>query len=170
MRKKIVAFVFAAALLMAVAVGVPALVGNGPAQAKATVVTTQEKVPLDMSVFVSCARDGAGENVQLSGTLHIVSRAVDDGSGGFHVSSHSNPQGVSGVGLISGDKYQGTGVTRNNVNFKPPFPSESTYVNNFRIIGQGPGNNYLVHETIHMTVNANGEVTADVVNTSVDCK
>jgi hypothetical protein len=43
-------------------------------------------------------------------------------------------------------------------------------VNNFRIIGQGPGNNYLVHEVFHVTINANGEVTAYVDNFSIECK
>jgi len=43
-------------------------------------------------------------------------------------------------------------------------------VNNFRIIGQGPGNNFLVHETFHFTINANGNVTAFVDHFSVDCK
>jgi hypothetical protein len=43
-------------------------------------------------------------------------------------------------------------------------------VNNFRIIGQGTGNNFLVHETFHITVNADGTMTASVDNFSVDCK
>ena len=43
-------------------------------------------------------------------------------------------------------------------------------MNNFRIIGQGPGNNFLVHETFHVTINANGVVTATVDNFSVECK
>src|SRR5438128_141126 len=28
-----------------------------------------------------------------------------------------------------------------------------------RVIGPGPGNNYLVHENLHFTINANGTVT-----------
>ena len=47
---------------------------------------------------------------------------------------------------------------------------QDTFINNFRIIGQGPGNNYLVHQTVHLTVNANGVVTASVSNSSVECK
>jgi len=29
-----------------------------------------------------------------------------------------------------------------------------TFVNNFRIIGQGPGNNFLVHKTLQIKINA----------------
>jgi hypothetical protein len=43
-------------------------------------------------------------------------------------------------------------------------------VNNFRIIGQGPGNNYLVHETMHFTINADGTTTVSFDNLTVDCK
>jgi hypothetical protein len=43
-------------------------------------------------------------------------------------------------------------------------------VNNFRLIGQGSGNNLQVHQNVHITINANGTVTATVDNTSVDCK
>ena len=45
-----------------------------------------------------------------------------------------------------------------------------TFVNNFRIIGQGPGNNFLVHEVFHITINANGDVTVIHDSISVDCK
>jgi hypothetical protein len=47
---------------------------------------------------------------------------------------------------------------------------EETFVNNFRIIGQGPGNNFLVHEVFHITFNANGSITAFVDKFSVDCR
>jgi hypothetical protein len=70
-----------------------------------------------------------------------------------HISAdmHFQPQGISGVGSVSGDKYQGTGITR--FSFQADvvsFPFIETIVNNFKIIGQGPGNNFLVHENFHL--------------------
>ena len=45
-----------------------------------------------------------------------------------------------------------------------------TFVNNFKIIGQGEGqNNLLVHETFHITVNPDGTVTAFFDKASVQC-
>lgn len=126
------------------------------------------KVPTNISVFVPCAAGGAGEVVNLSGTLHLLFHTTIDASGGFHSTFLSQPQGVSGTGLTTGDKYQGTGETQSTFNGKVGF--ESTFVNNFKIIGQGPGNNFLVHENFHVTVNPNGEVTAFVDNFSVECK
>ena len=45
-----------------------------------------------------------------------------------------------------------------------------TFINNFRMIGQGPDNNLLVHQTIHVTITPTGEVTSEVENTSVECR
>jgi hypothetical protein len=120
------------------------------------------------TVFVPCAAGGAGEEVVFTGQLHILMAMTFDDAGGVHVKDHFQPQGLTGVGLITGDKYQGTGVTQDEFNAKVGV--ETTTINNFRIIGQGPGNNYLVHENTHITINADGTVTASVDNLSVDCK
>jgi len=45
---------------------------------------------------------------------------------------------------------------------------EETFIDNFRIIGEGNGNNFLIHETFHSTINADGIPTASVDNFSVD--
>ena len=105
----------------------------------------------------------------LSGDLHIVSHITRDAGGGYHLDDHYQPQGISGVGMTSGARYQATGVTRSSENCRA-LPYNYTLVNNFRIIGQGTGNNYLLHETFHLTVNANGELTASADNFGVDCK
>jgi hypothetical protein len=126
-------------------------------------------IPISLQVFVPCAMNGAGEVVFLSGNLHSLFHFTDDGADGFHVMQESNPQGVSGTGLTSGDKYQGTGVTLSHFNTSG-IPFNQTFVNNFRIIGQGNDNNFLVHQTFHITVNANGVLTALVDNFSVECR
>lgn len=136
--------------------------------AHATTFIDNVQVPIDISVFVPCAAGGVGEIVNLSGTLHMVFHTTTDASGGFHSTSLSQPQGVSGTGLTTGDKYQGTGETQSTFNGK--VGSEFTFVSNFKIIGQGPGNNFLVHENFHVTVNPNGEVTVFVDNFSFECK
>lgn len=133
-------------------------------------VDVNTSVPTNLLVFVPCADDGAGELVFLEGNLHILTSLTINGNN-FSAKSHFQPQGISGTGQTTGDKYQATGVTQDE--FKGSFQNgqfEETFVNNFRIIGQGPGNNYVVHETYHLTINANGTITASVDNFSVDCK
>jgi hypothetical protein len=158
--------------LFALLVALPVLWSPTPASAQAITNTTNLSVPINILVFVPCANGGTGEFVQLSGDLHILFHTTIGDSGHVEIKAHFQPQGVSGVGLTTGDKYQATGVTQQTTTFDSVdgFPFETTFVNNFRIIGQGLGNNFLVHQTFHVTVNANGEVTAFVTNTSVECK
>ena len=131
--------------------------------------TSSAKVPIDLYVFVPCALGGTGEEVHLTGNLHELMHFTANANGGFQVDSHFQPQGLSGIGLTSGAKYQGTGVTSDSFKVSG-LPYEETFINNFRIIGQGPGNNFLVHENFHVTVNANGEMTAFADNFRVECK
>ena len=137
--------------------------------ARAEVISNTD-VPIVLDVFVPCANGGAGENVHFEGTLHVLMSLTINGN---HVSgkAHFQPQGLNGVGGVTGDKYQATGVTQgefsdNLINGQ----ATETFVNNFRIIGQGPGNNATVHENAHITINANGILTATVDNFSADCK
>jgi hypothetical protein len=144
------------------------LVVGAPPAARAE-VTTNEKINFDgFTVFVPCAAGGAGELVVFTGNLHVLLTTTLDNAGGFHAKTHFQPQGLTGVGMTTGAKYQATGVTQDNLN--GTVGSTYTFVNNFRIIGQGPGNNYLVHENYHITVNANGTVTVEHDNFTIDCK
>jgi len=135
--------------------------------APASSSTISTVFPIDLIVFVPCANGGAGEDVALSGNLHDLFHITVNGNS-LHVKAHDQPQGISGTGLVTGDKYQATGVTQDE--FNTSFGMEETFINNFRIIGQGPGNNFLVHENFHITINANGTVTAFHDNFTVDCK
>lgn len=138
--------------------------------AKAQSFTTSEKIPTDLTVFVPCANGGTGEIVELSGNLHVVTSFTINGNN-VSGKTHFQPQGISGVGTITGDKYQATGVTQDQ--FKGSFKNgryKGTYINNFRFIGRGPGNNGAVHEVYHYTINANGVITSTVDNIKVSCK
>src|SRR3954463_15072342 len=84
------------------------IMGTLPALAAADTFTTSTSFPFDIVVFVSCASGGAGEDVVLTGTLHDLFHITFDNAGGLHVKALDNPQGISGVGLTSGAKYQAT--------------------------------------------------------------
>jgi len=156
MRK---ACVLVATITAALALGV---------QAARSEVVVNESFPIAITVFVPCADGGAGELVVLEGDLHVL-LTITENANHLSIKNHSQPQGVSGTGLTTGDKYQGTGVTQDH--FSANRGAETfTFVNNFRVIGQGPGNNFLVHQVFHVTINANGEVTGTVDNFSVECK
>ena len=74
-------------------------------------VTTNDETDISLSVFIPCAAGGIGEVVDLSGPLHtLISATVsnNDVSGKFHF----QPQGISGVGEVSGVKYHSGGIIR----------------------------------------------------------
>ena len=153
-----------ATLAVLLTIGVPAA-----SFAQAITITTNDFVPFAQVVFVPCANGGAGEVVLISGTLHIQQHiTINDNRA--NVKIHFQPQGATGVGLTTGDTYNAVGVTQEQDSI--PITNgafEFTFINNFRIIGPGPDNNLQVHQTVHTTVNANGDVTSTVDNTSIDC-
>lgn len=144
------------------------LAGSSVAQALA--ITTNDFVPFAQLAFVPCADGGAGELVLISGILHLQQHITINGSHAT-IKTHAQPQGADGVGLTTGDKYSATGVTQEEDGIALQVSaSEFTFINNFKIIGQGTDNNLLVHQTIHTTINADGTVTSVVDNTTVDCQ
>jgi hypothetical protein len=126
----------------------------------------------EVTTFVSCANNGAGELVDLTGDLHALFIVNISSAGSVIVKTQFNPQGVIATGEITGNKYQGTGVTQSISTYDgiTSFPYTVSFINNYRLIGQGSGANYLVHSNTHVTVNANGMVTATVDNTRIECK
>jgi hypothetical protein len=127
-------------------------------------------VPVALSVLVPCANGGAGEIVDFSGVLHIVASFTINGNN-ISGKTHFQPQGLKGIGQITGDSYNAVGVTQESIKGSLQNGQfNDTYVNNFRLIGQGKGNNFSVHENAHITINANGDVTAFIDNFGADCK
>jgi hypothetical protein len=129
-------------------------------------VEVNEAIPLEGIVF----EDICGEDlVHTSGNLHVlISFTINDN----HVSgtSHFQPQGATLVGLTSGSEYVGTGVGHQNF-------SESldggvatfTSIDQFRLIGKGQASSFLAYAVVHTTINASGEVTADVALEGEEC-
>ena len=139
-----------------------------PAQAE---VTIHEKFPWNMEVFVPCANDGNGEFVVAEGLMHLKIREEMDSSGGYHWGFHAQPMGAKGVGAITGDVYRVVGATLEmyNENF-PGCPSVHSFVNNFRFIGPGKGNNFQLHRNTHTVLDADCNVTVAQDNfTGIQC-
>src|SRR2546423_232717 len=119
---------------------------------KATTFTSNEKLPVDVIVFVPCANGGAGENVHLTGTIHILIHTTVN-KNNFTAKYQLQPQGLSGTGETTGDKYRGSGASQEKA--EGSFNNDKsidTFLNNFKIVGHGT--NYRMHVNTHITVNA----------------
>jgi hypothetical protein len=153
-------------VFLAVVIGV--LAAAMPAAADATTLTTNQEFEVSFPVFVPCANGGAGEFVLLSGTQHQLFHVTTDGNGGLHLKSTIQSQGLSGIGLTTADRYQGTGATQSETDLTVGV--EQTLVSSFKVIGEGTDNNFLVQQTTHLTVTPNGDLTAFVNDFSVECR
>ena len=146
------------------------LAPRGLGRAASDVTTTNVVFPVEFEQFVPCASGGSGEIVALSGNIHDLFHVTINGNR-YKVRVHTQPQGISGVGLTTGDSYRGTGVTQDTFGGSlVDGQGSSTFVNNFRLVAPGPGNNFTIHEVVHVTINAAGEITATVEQLSVSCR
>ena len=140
--------------------------------ASAEVSSTEQVVPFGMTLWIGCANGGAGENVALGGQVLIRSHEEVSEDGVRRLWTHVRPLGVIGVGSTTGRMYRGTGGTFEGLVESDGSSEGSVYsmVNNFRIIGQGPGNNLTMHMVLKQAFNAEGELTADVNLSSQSCR
>jgi hypothetical protein len=135
-----------------------------PSTASAAVVQNV-RVPLDVTFFNPCT----GDVIQFTGTIHFLAAETADGNGGFHLHFDDNVSGITGVGVPSGITYHGVGGDWFEVNARPPFPFVITQTDVFSFISVGSAPNMVITATLHMTVNANGTVTAQVDRFSFNC-
>ena len=149
-------------LIIVLAVVATGLLAVTSASAKATT----EKIPFDT---VLAPEQACGEAIHLSGTLLAQFTFTETPSGNVEVGFHFNPQGITGVGLTSGATYHATGETLGTTTINAKGGISDTFVNNFKIIGAGKAQNFLETDVMHLTVNANGDVTTTVEKSTIRC-
>jgi hypothetical protein len=123
--------------------------------------SSQERAPFASTV------DFCGELVDLEGEIHVVQNSVTSNSGNVMTKLHINLK-ASGVGQTSGATYQAIETINETFNGSKGF--NVTLTQSALLIGQGKAPNFKFSVTFHITVNANGELTAEVVNVSEECK
>jgi hypothetical protein len=103
----------------------------------AEVSSTDETVPYDRTLFVPCGNSGAGEEVTLTGSLKTFEEIVYNNHG-FTLNYHVIAQGITGVGLSTGEKFQASGGNKGAITGE--FGEEGRYsrvfIQQLRIIGQ----------------------------------
>ncbi|MFL6254452.1 MAG: hypothetical protein ACJ74T_05495, partial [Pyrinomonadaceae bacterium] len=133
---------------------------------QATTTTTNENIPFTSTITNPCNAD----QVTFSGTMHVTNTVTNDASGGFHLKSHVNYQDVSGTGTPSGNSYRVGTVSNETLNDPDGEQSEMTVIQTVKLITQGPALNYFMRLVFHVTVNANGETTSSVLETTMECR
>jgi hypothetical protein len=132
------------------------------ASTAAATTTVVKDIPFQATIT------GCGDTITLSGTLIGIFTEQELGGGGFLLTFHFQPQGVSGTSS-SGVPYHATGLTRETIVFVPSGGVTDTFVNRFHIVGTMGAPTYYVKETFHITVTPTGEIAVLFDNFSLEC-
>jgi|SRR5918912_1218071 hypothetical protein len=137
------------------------------ARAQAETVTSNASFPITETA-VACG----GEAVNISGKMHLLAHATTDARSGRHVTLQINTEGVKGVGQVSGGEYVSSATNNDTINDSDTIggQSEHTVTTKFLLVGRGKLPDLLMKVTMHVTVNAEGEVTAEVTNVVAECR
>jgi hypothetical protein len=82
-------------------------------------VQTNERIPINdnfLPMYIPCANGGQGEDAVLSGYIHFLYTVTINKSGGLHLQSLTNMQGVVLTGEITGDVWHGQGIFKQSFN------------------------------------------------------
>jgi hypothetical protein len=141
-----------------------AAVGALAAPLGAQAGTTVEKQTFD-DTFPLCN----GDPIHLSGPLLAVISETATPSGGEVLAFHFQPQGVTGVDLVTGTVFHATGLTRDLIVNSPSGGSTETFVNRFHIQATSGAQSYIITELFHVTVTPAGTVTVFFDNFASTC-
>ena len=156
---KRISIVLGLAVLMAVFIA-------GPVSAQAVTGTDVETFP-STNVVEDC--DGTETVVQ--STARFVTHSTTDANGGVHEFLTLSLHGVSATDEngetvhFSSHRYEGGNGAGNVFG----VPSNFTIADTAMIISSGPSDNRLIRQTLHFTVNANGELIVNRHEITVTC-
>ena len=137
-----------------------------PAFARASHSTERFTEPFD---FVIPASEGCtGEDVYVYGTIDVVVQTTTDAKGNTHLVTHYTPH-LTAVGLTTGKRYLAVGPTQ-IVSFDTGGPAVFNVANIIITVAPGSGDNFVLTEVIHVTLNANGEVTVEFDRINIACR
>jgi hypothetical protein len=129
---------------------------------------TSQEMPLAGGIdTIECG----GEQIDLTGTLHILTHFFADEEGGYHLNSHYNVQDGEGVGRTTGEMYRFASSGANVENYIPPSEQTNTgSVDMNVVIGKGQVADSSSFIRIHYIITTEGEVKVETVEFHSGCK
>jgi hypothetical protein len=147
--------------VMAVALALSA----GVAMSQAATERSTEEIPVEATFTNPCT----GEEMFFSYTIVHRQQTTTDANGGTHLISTNRVSAARGTGLSSGEEYiliSASNPSTQDLAGGTRTMGNATTVN---FISTGGGDNFQQRFTIHATMNANGEWTAEFANFSSEC-
>jgi hypothetical protein len=131
-------------------------------------MTANERLSIAYAGYVPCANGGAGE--LLTGTIDAHNLASETVNGNHAAWQFLFERHGELVGQITGDTYRLSGVEHGA--YTQSLDSDHstlTYVNRYRLVGPGSGNDLIVRESAHITLDAGENVVVQRNDFTVDC-
>jgi hypothetical protein len=125
-----------------------------PCRADPVRVTTSQVVP------IACTIGGYTEEIALAGNLRLGFQVTVHARGATHVEIEVRPLEVMATGVASGTLYHVLVTPASSFDGAGPPPLDFTFVFSLRLMGQGPENDLLVYDTVHITVSSDCSVVA----------
>lgn len=142
----------AALVLMATACGGGSDI-TGPSPAIISSKTNEQDVPFHEEVTNPCNNDA----VIVDGTSHWVITITVDNALGYHMNSSIISRGT-GLGA-TGKEYKVNDETKESLEIPLP-PTTTTMVHQVVAIGPQQVDNFILQTRFHITINANGDISA----------
>ncbi len=150
----------------------------GPAQQAATAAAspngmTHTDAPFTTSFWVPCANGGAGEIVDVSGTMSVDQQLLESKDGCQKFNFHFALKQATGTGESTGATY--TVQYRENAQqfikwiCSDACPSTIMTTLNFGLRGKGSAENYTIHENVRIMINCDWSTTVLVDNANTTC-
>lgn len=132
--------------------------------APSTALIANTKTSITGALFNPCA---PSEWVTFAGSIHWkVTGEVTPTSQDIKI--HSNTQGIAGVGLTSGDKYNVHQNYKNTIDVTgPPITGSQEYDIRYRLIRQGSNDNLWLRQTVRVTYNP---FSVEVIRNEFECR
>jgi hypothetical protein len=131
----------------------------------ASTFTTNEVIPFEIESEGECGY----ETIVGSGRLHLAMHGTITSSGLIQAVLQVNPQNMTASGVNTGATYLVPGMAH-EVTVSGQAPLTETFVNNFHLVGLGDAPDFMLHQNMKLTINANGDVTAAFDHFFSDCK
>jgi hypothetical protein len=126
-------------------------------------------LPLDQTFHNSCA----GEDVRVTGDLHLVTMTVERPDGTIADVFHTNFRNAVGTGLLSGASYRATSAESAPFQGVPPGPPggpwRSTHEGTLHLVAISGGSSLLWHFVFVVTKEPGSPPTAIVFKNDVSC-
>jgi hypothetical protein len=135
--------------------------GSIEAQAKSGNGTVQISIPVDATIFNDCT----GENVHVVGVYHLIVHQTIQGDH-INLNFSENFQDVSGTGETSGDVYSTSSTLHDHITAH----KGQTVSTQQKLVMTSITSQFTLLIQLHITINANGTVTAFLDALSSTCE